>query len=110
MNNDFLSKYDTFEKRQTLFYTFKDKYPTRIPIVITTKDEQAKFLVNREITMGNLISTFRSQLKLNSNKALFFLSKNVLIPNSYTIGSVYDDMVDGDGFLYIVAREENVFG
>jgi len=110
MNNEFLSKYDTFEKRQKLFYTFKDKYPTRIPIVITTKDEQLKFLVSREITMGNLISTFRSQLELNSAQAIFFLSKNVLIPNSYTLGSVYDNMADKDGFLYIVAREENVFG
>ena len=112
MPNNFLSKYDTFEKRQSLCNHFKNKHPTRIPIVVTlfSDKSQYKYLVPRHVTMGNFIGIFRNSCNINSSKALFFLCNNILLPVSRDLIVIYDEMADRDGFLYITAKEENVFG
>jgi len=52
----------------------------------------------------------RKQIKLEPHTALFVFVNNVLVPNSATIGSIYLEHKDNDGFLYMQYCSENAFG
>jgi GABA(A) receptor-associated protein len=97
-------------------------YPDRLPIIIEMSPSSAsynqyinpmpkiKYLVPRDITMGQFVKIFREKIKIDASTALFFFINNKLFPMSSPIGNVYDSDKDEDGFLYIEFCEESTFG
>ncbi|XP_011079955.1 autophagy-related protein 8i-like [Sesamum indicum] len=93
------------------------KYPDRVPVVAeryTKSDlpemEKKKFLVPRDMSVGQFIHILSGRLHLAPGKALFVFVKNTLPQTSSLIESVYDSFKDEDGFLYMCYSSEKTFG
>jgi len=94
------------------------KYPDRIPIIIEKHKsckiinnlEFNKYLVPKEMTMGQFIGMIRSKVKLEPSIGMFVFVNNLLVPNSQCIDSLYKENKDADGFLYMKYSAENTFG
>lgn len=93
------------------------KYPGRIPIIVEKKHkskipdiDKNKYLVPKEMTMGQFIYVIRKRIKLNPTEALFVFTNNILCNNNILLSEIYNTYKDKDGFLYIVYTSENTFG
>lgn len=94
------------------------KYPDRIPIIIEKHKgceyinqlESCKYLVPKEMTMGQFIAMIRSKIKLEPSTGMFVFVNNLLVPNSCCIESLYNEHKDDDGFMYMKYSAENTFG
>jgi GABA(A) receptor-associated protein len=94
------------------------KYPDRLPIICekakTAKDcpdiDKKKYLIPRDLTMGQFIYVVRKRLSLAPEKAIFLFVGNSIAPSTSCINEIYNYHKDVDGFLYITYSFENVFG
>ncbi|KAF3975841.1 hypothetical protein CMV_000947 [Castanea mollissima] len=84
------------------------KYPDRVPIIIERYSrtdlpemEKKKFLVPRDMSVGQFIHILSSRLHLAPGKALFVFIKNTLPQTASLMGSIYESYKDDDGFLYM---------
>ena len=109
----------TFEQRYEESSRVLNKFPDRIPIICerslnASKDcpyiDRKKYLVPRDLTMGQLIYVIRKRLKLSSEKALFLIVNNNILSSAQILGSAYHRYKDPDGFLYVTYTFENTFG
>lgn len=109
----------SFEERLSESTRVINKYPERIPIICQRSTNAArdcpyidkiKYLVPRDLTIGQFIYVIRKRLKLQSDKALFIFVNNSIPPTTQLIGSLYDTHKDTDLFLYVHYSYENTFG
>ena len=115
---DFQEKFN-FEQRKAEASRIIWKHPNRIPIILekdkrydTVPDiDKKKFLVPRDLTMGQFQYVVRKRLKaLTPEKGLFFFVNNSMMPVSEFLSVIYDAYKHDDGFLYILYSGENTFG
>ncbi|XP_063696524.1 microtubule-associated proteins 1A/1B light chain 3B-like [Culicoides brevitarsis] len=95
------------------------KFPTKVPIILEKYHKESdlphldkrKFLVPQEVSISQFLCIIRNRMKLSSNKTLFFLINNrSLIPISRTVGEIYEEYKEIDGFLYITYASQEAFG
>ena len=105
------------DKRTQESEQIRNKYPDRIPIIVEKyKDcklpdvDKCKYLVPNDMTMSKFIFVVRKRIELDSSQALFITVNGSMAPASQTVGELYDDKKDEDGFLYVTYCSENVFG
>ena len=111
-------KENTIEKRKEESEKIRKKHPDRIPIIVEkasgNKDipniDKKKYLVPKELTVGQFQYVIRKRIKLDSQKALFIFIDNKLPTTSELLLTVYDKYKNEDGFLYITYSGENTFG
>ena len=118
MSNTFKKKH-TLEERKSESDKIIKKYEDRIPIIVT-KDPKCKnledisknkFLAPTDLTLGQFLVVIRKRINLSEAEALFvFVDESILATTSQTIGNLYDNHKDEDGFLYMMYCSENVFG
>jgi len=117
--DDFLfKKKKTFNERLNESITIRNKYPDRIPIVCERqgtnipKIDKTKYLVPKDLTMGQFLYVIRKRLTLDPSLGLFlFIGEKGLLINSAKLASeCYNYHKDKDGFLYIKYSGENTFG
>ncbi|XP_044492865.1 autophagy-related protein 8i-like isoform X2 [Mangifera indica] len=72
--------------------------------------EKKKFLVPRDMSIGQYIHILSSRLHLTPGKALFVFVKNTLPQTATLVDSVYESFKDEDGFLYMCYSSEKTFG
>lgn len=118
MANKF-KKTHTLEERKQESKKIMEKYEDRIPIVIF-KDEKCKnlqdinknkFLAPTDLTLAQFLCVVRKRIELDESQALFiFVDDSTLAASSQTIGTIYQNHKDEDGFLYMIYCSENVFG
>ena len=109
---------NSFIKRKNESTKIKEKYVNIIPTIIEysgpisiTKLGKVKFLVNKDMTIGQLLYNIRKQINLNPTQALFLFVNNNMIPcGSRKLGELYREYADDDGFLYITYSMGNTFG
>ena len=95
-----------------------EKYSDRVPCIVENakncslpKQDKKKFLVPRDLTMGQFLYIIRRKFKLSPSKAVFiFIDGSILVPSSTTLTTVYASNKNDDGFLYLVISDENTFG
>ena len=95
----------------------RSKYPDRVPIIVC-KDkncklpdiDKQKFLVPKDMNLGQFIYIIRKRIKLESSEALFVLVNHSLMTSTKLIEDIYQNNKDKDGFLYIIYSSENTFG
>ena len=96
-----------------------EKYPTKIPIICERSNhpgsncpliDKNKYLVERDLTLGQFQYVIRKRLKLTPEKAIFLIIKNNIPATTQIIGDLYEKNKNEDGFLYINYSYENVFG
>lgn len=115
--NNFKSKYN-FDARYKEATDVLDKYPDKIPIIVEKNRksndiptlDKIKFLVPKDLTIGQLLYVIRKRMTLSPEKALFVFIKNILPPTSMTVYDAYLLYKDDDNFLYITYSGENSFG
>lgn len=116
----------TFVEKYTLAERFREcnniikKYPDKIPIICeknirdkaTIDIDKHKFLVSRDINIGQFVYVIRTRLRLPPSAALFLFVGDyyTILPNSTPIIDAYDQFKNSDGFLYLTYSKENVFG
>ena len=95
------------------------KYPGRIPVICESKHQQnvmdldkTKYLVPKDLTMGQFTYVIRKRIKLKAEEALFLIhQKNNVMPSSNELVSqFYKDNKDEDGFLYSTVAAQETFG
>ena len=113
---DFKSK-NTLEKRATESINIMSKYPDRLPVIVEKHHtctlpniDKCKYLVPKDLTMGQFIYVIRKRIKLEPSQSLFISVKHSMVPSSKTLFDIYNSNKDEDGFLYIVYTNENTFG
>ena len=116
-------KKDTpLEKRMQLSEKIREKYTDRLPVIIEIQKQpnsikltQNRFIVQREHTIGRLLTEIRKNCEnLEPKEAMFLFcdtqNGGILAPISKTIEEIYNAYKDADGFLYFTIAKENVFG
>jgi len=113
----FKDKYSFAERLKESEYIL-NKYNDKIPIICekykkvknVSNISKTKFLVSRDITIGQFIYVIRKFINIHHDTALFLFIGNVIPPNTAYITDIYNSMKEQDGFLYIVYSTENTFG
>jgi GABA(A) receptor-associated protein len=108
----------SFEKRKAESDRISEKYPDKVPLILERSDtsslpdlEKKKYLMQKDVTIGQLIFIIRKQIKIDESQSIFLLVNNTTVPASgSTIGEVYDKKLDKDGFLYITYSSQQTFG
>lgn len=116
----------TFKKKFSLSDRLKEsnrvveRYPERIPIIVehshkSKKDfpklDKQKYLVPKDLTLGQFSYVIRKRIKLESHKAMFIMFDNgSLAPTNESMGKIYYKHKDDDNFLYVIISGENTFG
>ena len=109
----------TFQERLSESTRVITKFPDRIPIVceknkldMTCPDiDKHKYLVPRDITIGQFIQVIRKRIPtLPATDAIFLFIGNNIFSNNTTINSIYEEKKNEDGFLYITYSRESTFG
>ena len=94
-------------------------YPDRVPIICERAHnsgnecpdiDKNKYLVPKDLTIGQFVYVIRKRLKLPPEKAIFIFVGGAIPPSSQMIVDTYNFYKDFDGFLYINYSFENVFG
>jgi GABA(A) receptor-associated protein len=116
MDETFKQKYEFF-KRVSESNKIIEQYPDRIPVIVEPAEkcsigriDKNKYLVPRELSMGQFVYVIRKRIKLEPEKALFVFINQVLPPTSSCIYDIYNEHKDADGFLYVTYTGENTFG
>ena len=106
-----------FERRSGESQKIMTKYPSRIPIVVEkckrcllNDIDKKKYLVPKDLNMNQFIYIIRKRIELDSSKSLFIMVNNHLVPSAKSLGIIYEDDHDEDGFLYMTYTSENTFG
>tara|TARA_B110000914_G_C15265386_1_gene355062 strand:+ start:314 stop:664 length:351 start_codon:yes stop_codon:yes gene_type:complete len=116
MDYKFKKKY-TLDKRLQDSEHVLNKYPDRIPIIVerykhsTMKDiDKSKYLVPKDMTIGQFIYVIRKRVRLSPEQTLFITINGILPAVGKLISCLYNECKDEDGFMYIVYTNENTFG
>lgn len=113
MRKTFREKY-SFSERLAEATNVLNKYPMRIPIIIEPRSDllidKEKYLVPKDLTLGQFLVVIRKRMKLRPEEALFcFLDR--VIPNiSAMLGDLYSEHRSMDKFLYLTLSKEETFG
>lgn len=93
------------------------KYPDRVPIICEKMQQQDlpdidrhKYLAPYDLTLGQFTIVIKSRIRLPPEYALTIFINNKIIPSTATLGQIYANEKDMDGFLYMRYAKENVFG
>jgi GABA(A) receptor-associated protein len=95
----------------------RQKYPDRLPVLVEqasssrlTDIDKKKFLVPKNLTVGQFIYVIRKRISLAPETGLFIFIENTMPNQSSLISSLYAEFCDERGFLVIKYAGENVFG
>lgn len=109
-------KKNSLEKRKEESLRIVKKYPESIPVIVERGNKEIetidkhKYLVPRNITIGQFVYIIRKRIKLTPEKAIFVFINNTLPTTSQLMSSLYDQHKDEDGFLYVIYSGESTFG
>lgn len=118
MNVSFKTKYSLIDRYNESRKVI-EKYPGRVPLICerassSMRDcpyiDKNKYLVPRDLTIGQFIYVIRKRMHLKPEKALFLFMNGIIPPSTSMIGDLYDYYKETDGYMYITYSLENTFG
>jgi GABA(A) receptor-associated protein len=99
------------------FERIQQKYPNTVCVFLQKAPraelppiEKGKFIVPKELTVGQFLFTIRKRIQIPPEKALFLFVNNVLPTTSTTISELYAKYKSTDGALRIIVTSESTFG
>lgn len=116
----FRSKYKqekTLEQRKQESATILSKYSGHIPVIVD-KDpkcqlpdiERQKFLVPSDLSIGHFVYVVRKRINMQPQDAIFLFVNKKLPPSNMTMGSLYTENKDEDGFMYCIYSSDTAYG
>ena len=117
MSDDFKKEY-SFTKRHSDAMRIRQKYKDKIPVIVSKYEKSTdipnidknRYLVPRELTVGQFVFVLRKRIDLKPEKAIFLFVDKYLPPTASLMCKLYEEHADEDGFLYITYSGENTFG
>lgn len=115
-NYSFINKFKkkTLDERLKINKYLLNKYNNSLPIIIDCNPEiklkKNKYIVLKDLNIGQLMFTIKKQVIMNSTQSIFLLCNNRMLNNTDLIHVIYNKYHEDDGFLYIILTLENVFG
>lgn len=112
----------TFETRCLETERVLAKYPNKVPVICEPAPQcyaemtrefsikKNKFLVDKDYSVGQFQSILRTCIKLPPNKAMFFHVNGKIPATLQTMGSLYSQNKELDGYVYVYYTFENTFG
>ncbi len=97
----------------------RERFPGRVPVLVlrhpgaapdVPRLPKSKFLVPRDLSLGQFIYVVRHQMKMATEKALFIFVDNVLPTTGTIMSELYAQHKSPDGFLRVVYTSESTFG
>jgi GABA(A) receptor-associated protein len=73
----------------------------RVPNSLIPEIDKRKFLVPNDISVAQFMWIIRKRIQLPSEKAIFLFVNKTIPQSSSTMGQIYNNFKDDDGFLYI---------
>ena len=106
-----------FETRLKKAQSMKIQFPKSIPVIVlkhpSSKLEQlakSKFIVPKDLTIGQLNHVIRKRLKLKPEQTIFLFAGKKLATTGQIVGCVYEELHSDDEFLYMTYAEMETFG
>jgi len=106
-----------FEQRKSESANIRQKYPDRVPVIIEKvggsplrEMDKKKFLIPSDISVSQLCWIIRKRTNLEPERALCLYINNTMPTTSASMGQIYEQYQDEDGFLYIAYGGESTFG
>lgn len=106
----------SFEERHAEAERMLLRFPERVPIIVErgncsiTDIDKKKFLVPKDLSIGQFMHVIRKRIKLDSSTAIYLFVNNTLPKSSDLIITEYENKKDKDGFLYVTYSGESTFG
>lgn len=107
----------SFDQRLEESTKIRLKYPNSVCTIVEKSPssniaimDKKKFLIPKDLTIGQFIYVLRKRIHLHPSEAIFIFIDNTLPPSTATIGSIYEKYQNKDGFLYMEYSGENAFG
>lgn len=107
------------DRRKELYDKIVGQHSDRLPVIVEAgigsklKLHCTKYIVPKNISVGEFLLKVRDQTEVDSGMALFLFCGTynwVLVPPTNTMEELYNRYKDTDGFLYLVLAQENTFG
>jgi GABA(A) receptor-associated protein len=92
------------------------KYPKRVPVILQAcegcnlKIDKHKFLVPKDLTLGEFLMVVRKRTKLKPEEALFVFVNNRIPRNTALVRKIYEEEKSDNLFLMVRFATENTFG
>ena len=107
----------SLEERRKESENIIQKYRSHIPVIVDKEPkcslpdiERQKFLVPSELSIGQFVFVVRKRINLAPSDAIFlFVNKKIPTPNQ-TMGSLYEENKDEDGFMYCTYSSDTAYG
>lgn len=112
-------EHHTFDQRREEAERVLHKYPDRVPVICERASfakvdcpyiDKTKYLVPRELSVGQFMYVVRKRLKLEPHKSLFLYAGTMIPANVMRMDALHELQKDGDNFLYLTYSLENTFG
>jgi hypothetical protein len=102
----------SFSKRKEEALKILLRYPDKIPIILNGNIdfEKRKYLVNKNMTVFELLHIIRKYTKLNQFEGIYIFVNNKIPMSSSLISQLYEEDRDFDNYLYLDINKEQVFG
>lgn len=107
----------TFKERLKKSTEILKKFPDRIPIIVEQgknsnlpKLDKFKYLIPKDLTIGQFKYVLRKRIKLQPEKSLFLFINNNIPPISQLMSQIYQQHKSKCGFIYITIMDQNTFG
>ena len=134
--NQSFKQRNSLPERQAAVASIRAKFPNKVPVIVERFKkvsflklvcrnsklynlqekslpviDKVKFLVPRELTVGQLATIVRNRLSLNQLDSFFLFNKSgTMVTMSMTVSDLYSESMDSDGFLYIEYASQETFG
>eukprot|EP00694_Reclinomonas_americana_P002004 EC787019.1.p1 GENE.EC787019.1~~EC787019.1.p1 ORF type:complete len:134 (+),score=52.73 EC787019.1:51-452(+) len=107
----------TLEERSTGAADIRQKFPTRIPVIVE-KDrrcrlpdiDRTKYLLPGDLLFSQFIQVVRKRIEMPPTHALYLFVGTMLMPTGSALSAIYEEHKEEDGFLYIVYSDIETLG
>lgn len=114
----------SFQERRNIYQSYLETHPNHVPVVIeraygctkslgsTSKSTHIKLVISRSTTVSQIRTIIAKRINLDATESIFLcVTGTTIMPmQGLQIGAVYDQYASRDGLLYLVFRDEKVFG
>ncbi|KAH0792289.1 autophagy-related protein 8B [Histomonas meleagridis] len=110
-------KEKTLEERKLESKNILQKYVGHVPVIVD-KDprcklpdiERQKFLVPSDLSIGHFVYVVRKRINLQPSDAIFLFVNKKLPSTNSSMGQLYCDNKDEDGFMYCTYSSDTAYG
>jgi GABA(A) receptor-associated protein len=112
-------KAKSFDERKQESERIHESYPERLCVIVgraktccsIPEIEKHKYLVPKDITVGQFVYVIRKRIKLKPEQAIFLFTDTGTLPTTGALMSeMHKEYKGDDGFLYLSYAAENTFG